>query len=238
MADSDGKSSPERRRRWRRVLLLGCAAGVIGVTAQLSPSFKAGDVQGTLTSIRTYHAAVAPFGPLVFYVAGTAVIVANIPTIAVIACAALLYGRLGAALMGMACLLSASVIIYALSRSLGRSLVEPHLKRFLPILERHFQQRGLRTVALARLTFFALPPTNWALAVMNIRLRDYLAGTFIGAIPHVLMWAWIGVAAVEMLSGQTPFSWRAPEVWAPLVAGTGLTLLTVLIQRRAARAAA
>ena len=234
MTDPETKSSPKRRRRWRRVLLLACAVGVIGFTAQLGPSFTSGNVQATLASIRAHHAAVAPFGPLVFYVAGTAVIVANIPTIAVIACAALLYGRVGAALMGMACLLSASAIIYGLSRSLGRSLVEPHLKRFLPILERHFQQQGLRTVALARLTFFALPPTNWALAVMNIRLRDYLAGTFIGAIPHVLMWAWIGVAAIDILSGHTPFSWRAPEVWGPVVAGTGLTLLTVLIQRRAA----
>lgn len=194
-----------------------------------------GQLRDALTWIRSHHTAISPLGPLVFWLVGTLIIVGNIPTIVVIACAAVLYGSLGAAVMGMTCLLTASIVIYAVSQALGRSLIAPHLDRFLPLLERHFQARGLRTVTLVRLTFFALPPTNWALAVMNIGLREYLIGTFLGSIPHVVMWAWIGAAALDMVIGQSAFSWRAPEVWGPLTVGGSLAILTILIQRRAAR---
>lgn len=225
-------------RGWRRGTALLLMVVLIVVGLAIAEHTEAGQIHTALSWIRDFHAAISPLGPFAFWLAGTLVIVANIPTIVVIACAAVLYGTVGAAVMGMACLLTASLLIYALSRAFGRSLIAAHLQRFLPILERHFAARGLRTVMLARLMFFALPPTNWALAVMNIRLREYLIGTFLGAIPHVLMWAWIGAAAIDMLAGQTAFSWTAPEVWGPLAVGGSLTVLTALLQRRAARASA
>lgn len=236
MPISDMESSPDTARRWHRTLFtLVFIVAVVAIGRWVGNDFSGRRVAAALDWVRAHHAAASPFGPLAFYAAGTMVIVANVPTIVVIACAAVLYGSLGAAMMGMVCLLTAAVIIYAVSRMYGRSLIEPHLKRFLPMIERHFEQRGLRTVALMRLMFFAFPPSNWALAVMNIRLRDYLLGTFLGAIPHVIMWAWIGVAAVDMLSGRARFSWSAPEVWGPLAAGAALTFLSVLLQRRASR---
>ncbi len=240
MAEHPRIDIPERpRRRWHRAsLTLASIAVVIALGQWIGNDFSGTRVADALDWVRAHHAAVSPFGPLAFYAAGTVIIVVNIPTIVVIACAAVLYGSVGAAAMGMACLLTAAAGIYALSRVWGRALVAPHLKRLLPMIERHFEQRGLRTVALMRLMFFAFPPSNWALAVMNIRLRDYLLGTFLGAIPHVIMWAWIGVAAVDMLSGRVQFSWSAPEVWGPLAAGAALTLLSVLLQRRASRAPA
>lgn len=233
-----GNKSASRGRWWHRggALLFGIALITAGLA--IAEHTEAGQIRTALSWIRNVHAAIAPFGPLGFWVVGTLVIVANIPTIVVIACAAVLYGSVGAALMGMACLLAASALIYAMSRVFGRSLIAAHLERFLPLLERHFAARGLRTVMQARLMFFALPPTNWALAVMNIRLRDYLVGTFLGAIPHILMWAWIGAAAIDMLAGRTAFSWTAPEVWGPLAVGGGLTVLTALLQRRATRTTA
>ncbi len=240
MADTSSADIPRpSRRRWRRALLmLSVIVVVVIVGRRIGGDFTGNRVADVLDWIRSHHAAVSPFGPVAFYAAGSAIIVANVPTIVVIACAAVLYGSAGAAVMGMACLLTAAVIIHSVSRVYGRSLIAPHLARFLPMLERHFAQRGLHTVALARLMFFAFPPSNWALAVMNIRLRDYLLGTFLGAIPHVIMWAWVGVAAVDMLSGRTRFSWSDPEVWAPLAAGAALTVLSVLLQRRARRPSA
>jgi len=231
--------SQERVRRnasWRRyTVALIALAGFVLIGVTLDDAVGTGQIRDALTWIRSHHTAISPIGPLVFWLFGTLTIVANIPAVVVIACASVLYGSLGAAVMGMTCLLTASIVIYAVSQAVGRSLIAPHLNRFLPLLERHFQARGLRTVTLVRLTFFALPPTNWALAVMNIGLREYLIGTFLGSIPHVLMWAWIGAAALDMVTGQSAFSWRAPEVWGPLTVGGSVAILTVLIQRRAAR---
>lgn len=239
LADPHPGNKPAGQGRWwrRGAALLFIIVLIIAGLA-IAEHTEAGQIRTALSWIRDLHAAIAPFGPFGFWLAGTLIIVANIPTIVVIACAAVLYGTIGAAVMGMACLLTASAVIYALSRVFGRSLIAAHLERFLPILERHFAARGVRTVMLVRLMFFALPPTNWALAVMNIRLREYLFGTFLGAIPHILMWAWIGAAAIDMLAGQTAFSWSAPEVWGPLAVGGGLTVLTALLQRRATRRAA
>ena len=233
---SPQENKPTGKGRWWRIgVALFFVFLMITAGLAIAEHTKAGQLRTALSWIRDLHAAIAPFGPFGFWLAGTLIIVANIPTIVVIACAAVLYGTIGAAVMGMACLLTASVFIYALSRVFGRSLIAAHLERFLPILERQFAARGVRTVMLVRLMFFALPPTNWALAVMNIRLREYLFGTFLGAIPHILMWAWIGAAAIDMLAGQTAFSWSAPEVWGPLAVGGGLTMLTALLQRRATR---
>ncbi len=218
------------------VLLLGSM--LVAASVYLAHSVHAGQIRMALDWVRNADASIYPFGPLGFWLLGTLVIVCNIPAIVVIACAAALYGSLGAAVMGMICLLTASLVIFALSRIFGRVFIAAHLERFLPLLERHFAARGLRTVALVRLSFFALPPTNWALAVMNIRLREYLIGTFLGAIPHVLLWAWMGATAIDMLAGQTAFSWSAPEVWAPLAAGGALTALSLLLQRRTTHTAA
>ncbi|HET7687326.1 MAG TPA: VTT domain-containing protein [Candidatus Macondimonas sp.] len=233
-----GNKPAGQGRWWRRGAALLFITILVIAGLAIAQYTEAGQIRTALSWIRDSHAAIAPFGPFGFWLAGTLIIVANIPTIVVIACAAVLYGTLGAAVMGMACLLTASVFIYTLSRVFGRSLIARHLERFLPVLERHFAARGVRTVMLARLMFFALPPTNWALAVMNIRLREYLFGTFLGAIPHILMWAWIGASAIDMLAGQTAFSWSAPEVWGPLAVGGSLTVLTAVLQRRATRRAA
>ena len=228
---------PERVQRagWRKTVVFLLGIVFIATSLYLVHRIHAEQVRAALTWVRDADASIYPFGPLGFWLLGTLVIVCNIPALIVIACAAALYGRLGAAVMGMSCLLSASLIIFAVSQIFGRAFIASHLDRFLPLLERHFAARGLRTVALVRLSFFAFPPSNWALAVMNIRLREYLLGTFLGAIPHIIMWAWVGVTAVDMLSGRTRFSWSAPEVWGPLAAGIPLTLLSILLQRRASR---
>jgi uncharacterized membrane protein YdjX (TVP38/TMEM64 family) len=231
---------PERSKRpgWARAVVLLLGILLVAASIYLAHSMHAGQIRIALDWVRNANASIHPFGPLGFWLLGTLVIVCNIPALVVIACAAALYGSLGAAVMGMVCLLTASLVIFALSRIFGRTFIAAHLERFLPLLERHFAARGLRTVALVRLSFFALPPTNWALAVMNIRLREYLLGTFLGAIPHVLLWAWMGATAIDMLAGQTAFSWSAPEVWGPLAAGGALTAFSLLLQRRTTHAAA
>ncbi len=60
---------------------------------------------------------------------------------------------------------------------MGASSIERPI--FRRILDRLVTQ-PIRTVALLRLIFWMAPPLNYALAMSNVRYRDYLVGSAIG----------------------------------------------------------
>lgn len=186
-----------------------------------------------LAALRAWQLQAGWLGMTEFALAGVAVIVLNVPCVLVVLAAAALYGALGGIVMGMITLNVASVIIYLVGQHLGRVAVMRVFGRVMRRVEAHFGNHGLISVIHLRLLFFALPPVNWFLAVMNLRLRDLALGTLIGSFPKIVLYAWLGDVVIEKLAFHPEqLHWYSPELLAPMLAGIGLSLMLRWVDQR------
>ena len=186
-----------------------------------------------LAALRGWQLQAGWLGMTEFALAGITVIILNVPCVLVVLAAAALYGALGGIMMGVLTLNVASVIIYLVGRHLGRAAVMRVFGRIMQRVEAHFGNHGLISVIHLRLLFFALPPVNWFLAVMNLRLRDMVLGTLIGSFPKIVLYAWLGDVVIEKLAFHPErLHWYSPELLTPMLAGIGLSLMLRVVDQR------
>lgn len=225
----EGESQARAPKRTVAVL---CVLTMVALVYWLgTPGTIGGEWLGdAIRDVRGYDHALGWLGLPLYWLAGTLAIIVNIPTIVVIVVAAVIYGTGTAIFIGFACLIPAAWCIHFIGHKIGRRFVGRLFAHHMPRLESHFSRSGLATVVYARLAFFALPPVNWALAVMNIGARDYVLGTAIGGLPHVLAWAWVTGTAAELLARGQSLE-RPTGLMVPLLLGAGLILLLQLTRR-------
>jgi uncharacterized membrane protein YdjX (TVP38/TMEM64 family) len=186
---------------------------------------------GLIQNIRSLNDDLGTWGPITFWILGSVAIVINVPTVIIIAIAAVVYGVLGAIIQGTLCLMTASLLIFGIAQGLGRDYLTRFFHRHTRRFDDYIQYNGLLTVVYVRLVFFALPPANWLLGVMNLRLSEYFLGTLLGGIPHILIWSWAGGAAVKLLVDNKGWDiWTAPQLLLPLLLGLIMLGLIQAIQ--------
>jgi uncharacterized membrane protein YdjX (TVP38/TMEM64 family) len=187
---------------------------------------------GLIQNIRNLNDDLGIWGPITFWLLGSAAIVVNIPTVIIIAIAAVVYGVVGAIIQGTLCLLTASLLIFVIAQGLGKDYLTQFFHRHTRRFDNYVQHNGLLTVVYVRLVFFALPPANWLLGVMNLRLSEYFLGTLLGGMPHILIWSWAGGAAVRILVDNQGWNiWTAPQLLLPLLFGLFMLGLIQAVQR-------
>jgi uncharacterized membrane protein YdjX (TVP38/TMEM64 family) len=219
-----------RHRDVLRFLLL--AVGLILLAAayrmlHISDYLEGAGLLGLIQSIRNLNDNLGIWGPIIFWILGSVAIVINIPTVIIIAIAAVVYGVMGAIIQGTLCLMMASLLIFSIAQGLGRDYLTSFFHRHTRRFDDYIQHNGLLTVVYVRLVFFALPPANWLLGVMNLRLSEYFLGTLLGGIPHILIWSWAGGSAVKLLADHKGWDiWTAPQLLLPLL--FGLIMLGVI----------
>jgi len=82
-----------------------------------------------------------------------------------------------ATLMAAMC---SSTISFLLIRAAGGTALRSFNHRWADKIFAHLDERPILSVASLRLMFQTLPALNYALALADIRFRDYLAGTVLG----------------------------------------------------------
>ncbi len=163
-------------------------------------------------------------GILLLWLGGAAAILINIPAAFVVVLAAAMYGALPAVPLGILALNTATIPIYFLGQYLGRDFIQQIFGGILRRLERQMHHRSMLAVIHIRLLFFALPPANWFLAVIQIGFWDYWLGTLLGSLPKIALFAWVGGAIFGPLAKGQALHWYAPQFWLPPVAGVVLSL--------------
>ena len=73
-----------------------------------------------------------------------------------------------------------STISFLLIRAVGGTALRSFNHRWADKIFSHLDDRPILSVALLRLLFQTLPALNYALALADIRFRDYLTGTALG----------------------------------------------------------
>ncbi len=127
-----------------------------------------------------------PWGVLVFvaiFVLGELI---HIPGMVFVAAGILAYGRTGGFAVTFLAALSSVGVSFVLVRAIGgKALAEierPLVRRVMAKID----DRPITTVLLLRSIFWLGPPLNYALALSNIRFRDYLIGSALGLVVPVL----------------------------------------------------
>jgi len=175
-----------------RLLLIGAAVVAL---------FVAGRVSGLAESIspesvRALLASAGWLGILVFVLAYSVGLLAQLPGLLFIAVAVLAYGReLGTLVALGGSIVAVSVSFFVVRRFGGRALAEmksPLLRRLLAQLD----TRPLRSVILLRAVFGVAPFLNYALALSSLGFREYLIGSAIGMTPTIAIAALILDAAL------------------------------------------
>ncbi len=171
-------AKPQTALPWRRLALLGAllvALWGVGLATGWTDRL-------TLESVPQLVRDAGIWGLLLYVTVFAAGELIHVPGIIFILAAMVVWGPVqGGALAYLGALLSLTVSFVVVRMVGGKALTHVQnrwMVRAMKALDRH----PIRTVALLRLIFLLAPPLNYALALSNVRTRDYLIGSASGFI--------------------------------------------------------
>jgi uncharacterized membrane protein YdjX (TVP38/TMEM64 family) len=184
------------RRNWRRflplLLIVAClAAGyALGWQRYLTLDYLAAS-RLTLKGVVAAHPVVAPLAFMGLYVL---VVALSVPAASILTIfAGFLFGWLpGGILVAVAATAGATVLFLAARTAFGDFLRERAGKRVLRLAEGFEKDAFGYLLALRLAPVFPFFVVNIAPAFFHVRLRTYLAATFLGILPGTFVYAYLG----------------------------------------------
>lgn len=145
-----------------------------------------------------------PLGPLAVLAAYVLVVMMGAPTGLLITGGVFIFGPwpgMAYALVGM---MAGAIVTYGIGRFTGAQTVDRWTSGRLALLSQHLRQRGLLAVFIAR----AMPVApfimvNLMSGALRVRFREYVAGTFLGLLP--------GVILISLFLDRLAAAWRKPD---------------------------
>jgi uncharacterized membrane protein YdjX (TVP38/TMEM64 family) len=178
----DDASRPNRKKLYRLVAVAALLGGLFviakttGVTDQV-----------TVENMRGWMADAGGWGVLLFVVIFLVGELMQVPGLIFVAAAVLSYGRFwGGGLSYITAVLSVCFSFVVVRTVGGKALGEikqAWVRKALAKLDTH----PIKTVAVLRTVLIMSPPLNYALALTNMKFRDYLIGSAVGLVPPILV---------------------------------------------------
>jgi uncharacterized membrane protein YdjX (TVP38/TMEM64 family) len=109
--------------------------------------------------------------------------------------------------LGMVGSMTSSVVGFWVARYVARDWVASHLPAKLKRFDQQIEAHALRTVVLLRLVFFLTPPATWFLALSRVPTSTYVVGTFVGSLPGVVLFVYVGGSFFGWLADRPPWVW-------------------------------
>lgn len=167
--------SPWQRFRWVAVIVLFVALYAVGKWTGLVDDLEPEEVRRTVSEA-------GPWGVLLFVVIFSAGELIHIPGMLFVAAGILAWGRLGGFFVSLlGAVVSVSVSFWVVRGLGGRALTsidKPFMRKMLGRLH----ARPIVTIVILRALFWVSPPLNYALALTNVKFREYLIGSAIGLV--------------------------------------------------------
>ncbi len=105
-------------------------------------------------------------------------------------------------------------------------------------LDDAIERNGFKMVFLVRLSpAFPFNVLNYALGLTKVRLRDYFLASWIGMIPGMLLYVYLGATAQSLAAATGGAREKTPQEYAVLVVGLVATIAVVWFVTRVARRA-
>jgi len=146
------------------------AAGVAsGLTRDLS-----------VESLRAWMVGAGALGVVGFLAAFALGILVQVPGALFVAAAALAWGQVAGAVVGLVGAVLAVTMSFLLVRSVGGKLLTEIRRPFMQKMMARLERAPIRTVIVLRLVLWVSPPLNYALAFSSVPLRAYVIGSAVG----------------------------------------------------------
>ncbi|MFC1530438.1 TVP38/TMEM64 family protein [Gemmatimonadota bacterium] len=189
-------------------------------------------ITSVIESIRSFEDRLGVLGPILYLLAGTFVIVINVPTVLVIWLSVVVYGPVGGGIIGFVCLHTSSTIMFLLAKSLGRDFTNRLLDHRLSVIRTRFADNGFKTVFYIRLFCFMTPPVNWITGLIDISPRHHFLGTLVGTLHTIIIHVWIAGVGIALLEqNRSLLFWNSPELAAPIAVAVIIVVAVKLVDR-------
>jgi uncharacterized membrane protein YdjX (TVP38/TMEM64 family) len=226
-------SAAPARSGWRialwivALLVVVVAARMLDVTAVL---------QRTLASIT----ALGPWGPVTFVLLYVAVTVFLLPAVILTLGAGALFGVAQGFLLVSAGATLGATAAFLLGRYLTRDWVAKRVvgSPKLKAIDEAVVREGWKIVLLTRLSpVFPFVLLNYVFGLTRVSLRHYVVASWIGMMPGIVLYAYIGSLAGDVAAAAAGGRTRSVWEWALYGLGLAATVaLTVYVTRLARRA--
>jgi uncharacterized membrane protein YdjX (TVP38/TMEM64 family) len=226
-------SASAARSRWRIAVWLVALVVVVVVGRMLD---VAAALQRTLASIT----ALGPWGPVIFVLFYVAVTVFLLPAVILTLGAGALFGvAQGFVLVSAGATLGATAA-FLIGRHLTRDWVARRVARSpkLKAIDEAVAREGWKIVLLTRLSpAFPFVLLNYVFGLTRVSLRHYVLASWIGMMPGIVLYAYIGSLAGDVAAAAAGGRTRSVWEWAVYALGLAATVaLTVYVTRLARRA--
>lgn len=211
----------------------------VGVAALLLLAYLL-DARAWLVSALEWIYGLGPWGPVAFC------------ALYVLACVLLLPGSVLSLGAGVVFGLAKGIVVVSISATLGattaflvgryvaRGWVERAIAanpRFHAI-DAAVAREGWKIVGLLRLSpVVPFNLLNYAFGVTRVRLRDYVLASWVGMLPGVVLYVYLGSLAGDLAIGGAAGRTRTPAEWALYAVGLLATVAVTIYVTRVARAA-
>jgi len=196
----------------KRLFTIGLTVGVLGVVGYFGWKHRA-DL--TPESLRLWIGGFGIWAPFIFAVLYAVNTVTLLPPIAILGLTAgLAFGKLTGFLAMMAGATAGATATFFISRRLGRSYVEKHLRGKFRTLDVELERRGFLTVLFLRM--FPLIPfevVNYLPGLSGIRFWDYWFATLLGLVPGVGLSVLLGDSLATLQQNPGKFLIVAGMMW-------------------------
>lgn len=142
---------------------------------------------------------------LLIYAAKPLLVVTPISVIAVVT--GLIYGPVYGTLYTLiGAILSASTGFF-IARVLGQGIVDKILRGRGTKIDGDIEKHGFNIMLLLRLAFiFPYDPLSYAAGLSNMKFRHFILGTFIGVIPEMFVYNYLGTSIDDLFSKRSLFA--------------------------------
>jgi uncharacterized membrane protein YdjX (TVP38/TMEM64 family) len=202
---------------WLRLGLVALIVIITTVTMAMESAREAEWIEAQLNDLGALL-------PAAYIVAHILASLAFVPRSVMAIVGAALWGFWTACALSLAGAMAGAVAGFLLARYANAGLLVPEeVKRIGPLLERA-ERGGWRLVMIVRL-IPVLPHalTNYAFGLTRVSLRDYALGSFLGLLPHTLIFVNLGLSGRRALEGE---GWLEPLLW-----GGGLLALSMVASK-------
>ena len=117
-----------------------------------------------------------------------------IPSEIVLLSTGMIWGILGGGVMGIIGSMAAGILCFYISRLGGRPLVEKFIgEKAMLMADNFIEKNGTWAILISRtIPFIAFDPISYVSGLVEMDIKKYSIGTFIGAIPRAFFYAFLG----------------------------------------------
>lgn len=221
------------RSRWPLVLAAGLVLAVVVAARGL-------ETRALLESALAWITDLGPWGLAIFVLLYVAATVLLLPAVALTLGAGALFGVVWAFVIVTLSATLGAVAAFLVGRYLARDWVARRVAASarLVAVDEAVAREGWKIVALTRLSpAFPFVLLNYAFSLTRVPLRHYVLATFVGMMPGIALYAYLGSLAGEVAAAAAGSRARTPWEWGVYALGFVATLAVAAYVTRLARTA-